>query len=106
MRYIKFLLLPVVVFFLLTQIYAQKTVKKGGDIDTVSEKEKTDERIIILPFYDYTDSSMKYLSTYIPELIKARLTLAEGIEIYGPKMIRDEVESRKLSPRRGPVDMM
>jgi MscS family membrane protein len=99
MRYMKLLLLPVIILFLLSQIYAQNTVKKVVESVTDREKKGGGDKIVILPFYDYTDSSMKYLSTYIPELIKDRLTLAEGVEIYGPKMIREEIESRKLSPR-------
>ena len=99
MRYMKFLLLPLTVLFLLSPMYAQNTVKKvgGGVIDR--EKKVAGDKIVILPFYDYSDSSMKYLSAYIPELIRARLDLAEGIRIYDAKMIKGEIESRKLTPR-------
>ena len=54
--------------------------------------------IAILPFYNYTDSGMKYVSSYIPELISNSLDIDSSIKVLGPVELRDSIDKLKLTP--------
>ncbi len=54
------------------------------------EPEKQDKKILILPFDNYSGSGLKYLSTYVPELIKKSIKDLEGVRIL------DAEESKTL----------
>lgn len=55
--------------------------------------------IAVLPFYNYTDSSMKYLSKYIPELIINNLAVNTiHFEVINQKAIIKEMTKRNLTP--------
>ncbi len=52
------------------------------------------ERVAILPFHDYAGSQMKYLSAYIPELLRARLPRGSRIHSVDEKTVRDAMKSQ------------
>jgi len=80
----------------------------SGVSDSFAGKQKTENKaeskpftekvIIMLPFYNYSDSEFKYLSTYIPEMISKYITKYEGIKIYDAMSLRKDLELNKLTP--------
>ncbi|GEM_PF-137694 len=89
-----------IVFLLFLSPVIAQTPEVNEDVKAPVEKVGKAERIVILPFYDYTGSSMKYLSSYIPELIRDRLGEVEGLEIYDARMIQNEIELQNLTPEK------
>jgi len=57
------------------------------------------EKVVLLPFYDYSDSGMKYLSDYIPELLKNNMSVDMRIKLLDPDDIRDELEKSGLTAK-------
>lgn len=55
------------------------------------------DKIVFLPFYDYTGSSMKYISDYIPELLMKRITVVEGISIYDRGALSRKINEQNLN---------
>ncbi|MBN2040150.1 MAG: mechanosensitive ion channel family protein [Spirochaetes bacterium] len=70
---------------------------KGTDIRLKTQG--NDKVIIMLPFFNYSDSEFKYLSTYVPELISKYISKYEGIKIYNPMSLRQELELKNLTPQ-------
>ncbi len=60
--------------------------------------QKLHTKIAIFPFHDYSDSTLKYLSTYIPELIAGNLSLYKGIEVYDLRVLQQDITSRGMTP--------
>ncbi len=51
------------------------------------------ERVAILPFHDYAGSQLKYLSAYIPELLRARMPVGSRIHPVDERVIRDAMKA-------------
>jgi small-conductance mechanosensitive channel/TolB-like protein len=99
MKFIQRIFAGIIFFLFLSPVIAQ-TPETKEDVKAPAEQVGKAERIVILPFYDYTGSSMKYLSSYIPELIRDRLGEVEGLEIFDARMIQNEIELQNLTPEK------
>ncbi len=56
--------------------------EEPGKKDKTREgKESSLKKILIIPYYNYSGSGLKYLSMYIPELIKKSMNKIEGVRV-------------------------
>ncbi len=53
--------------------------------------------VIILPFYNYTDSGIKYLETYISEVMKDNMSIDHRIKLQDASDLAAEISKRKLT---------
>lgn len=56
------------------------------------------EVIALLPFYDFTGSRVKYLSSYIPEMIRDRVAVDGRIRVLDPKTIAAAMKEKSIDP--------
>ena len=75
--------------------FAQEPKNKIIDKPATS---KSYSKICILPFYNYSESSHKYLSTYIPELISKELSIYDGVKIFYSEAIKKRIDSNLVTP--------
>jgi small-conductance mechanosensitive channel len=78
--------------------YSQEQLAPGapGAGHRVSAHPEPEEIIAVLPFYDFTGSSVKYLSLYIPELVRDRIDGDGRIRILDSKTIDDAMKERNI----------
>lgn len=67
--------------------------------NTFAAKKTDFKKIVFLPFYNYTDSGMNYLSDYIPELLKKNLITEKSIEILDSSDIKNEIKKSSLTTK-------
>ncbi len=70
---------------------------KGGAKIDIKKDTSVVEKVIILPFYNFTDSGLKYLETYIPEIMKNNMSVDNRIKIRDAADLLSELKKRKLS---------
>jgi len=75
---------------------ADEAVK--GEAKTDAKKDTSVvENVIILPFHNFTDSGLKYLETYIPEIMKNNMSIDSRIKIQDAADLSSEFNKRKLT---------
>ncbi|MDY6935318.1 MAG: mechanosensitive ion channel family protein [Spirochaetota bacterium] len=68
-------------------------------INTTQEQDSNNDKIIvILPFYNYSDSDLKYISTYIPELISGHISDYIGFKVLDSRLLDREIKRRGMTP--------
>ncbi len=85
--FITALSLIVTALFSISEINAAETVKAQNP-----------ETILFLPFTDYSDSGMKYLSAYIPELLRKNFKSEKNIEAIDISGLTGRVKGDSLRP--------
>lgn len=77
---------------------ANAAVKDDAKTDIKKDKSIV-ENVIILPFYNFTDSGLKYLETYIPETMKTNMSIDSRINIQDAADLSSEFKKRNLTTR-------
>lgn len=73
----------------------------AGNVPSAPESrgpEENADRVAVLPFFDYAGSSLKYLSTYIPELIEARISAVGGWGVVSRESVHRETAGAGIDP--------
>ncbi len=102
MRQVRTMLAIAFVLFLSGAAFAAAQEKApAGDASSAHEirvpEEKAD-RVAVLPFFDYAGSSVKYLSTYIPELIEARIAAGGEWGVVSRESVHSETAGTGIDP--------
>jgi len=97
----KFRLFLITLFILILTTFtsflnAENSVKESEN----EESEISEPRLVILPFYNYSDSDMKYLSNYISELIKKNFPGGRKTEISDADDIRESILASGITPEK------
>jgi len=90
------LLLLFLISIMSIDLYAVKE-KKSSTKPLTQKNEIT--KIVILPFYNYSDSGMKYLSDFMPELLKKNYPKEKEIEILDAEDISTDLKKMALAPK-------
>ena len=76
--------LLVIMFSVLGQAFAVDAPLGEGKAKGITK------RVIILPFYNYTDSGIKYLETYIAEVMKDNMSIDHRIKLQDASELFDK----------------
>ncbi|MFC1668745.1 mechanosensitive ion channel family protein [Spirochaetota bacterium] len=90
-----FILILIIILFSATVFGEEDKAKKVE----IPKKTTTTDTVVFFPFYNYTGSGLKYLSSYIPELMKKNLEIDGAIKVLDANDVKSEMDKRKLTAK-------
>lgn len=97
MKHIKIILNSLFILIFISFVIPSLYADKQTNVKDQQKEEDTEKVIVMLPFYNYSDSEFKYLSTYVPELVSKYIAKYEGLKVYDAMSLRQDLELHNLS---------